>query len=494
MIRALLRSRFIGRHRKGAVTMMAIAGMIPAAAILAANMNSGQMTSDRRAAQDASDMLAMVHGQWTARAMNVISMNQVAAAQALTVAIGSEALDGTLFELEATAWANLAYISGHGLANCPPQSPNWLQAIGEALIWTPYCTIDHVIKAIPAASAISKARRIDRAYDPGHGIRVSHAALRALESMNLALIRRHPRAMHEIAVDHTDFLDIDDFHFADPCINVPGAICEGQNSRDGMALPLENGGGAARAQLCLAMRNGTTVQFTTFANRGFPFGRGPMLHGGSNSVPEVKPFINDETGIGRALADYKDYYSRNTLAAYLARQDNFPEPLRLLLEQRDDGPNSFTRRFDAKFLSLCVGAEGGDFLDMTLRAPVPTIWQLRGIPATTIPPPVRPEDMPPPFQILAYAQTETDERVGTRVLGNATRFQHGYAQVGVYNPDGADLFAQNWRSVMMPALRMDDPQRAGRDLALQGPSAFDDLAATLQRVSDYRTWGRVNAH
>ncbi len=83
----------LNKRRRGAVAMMAVAGMIPAATILAANMNSGQMTNDRRVVQDGADALAMMHGDWTARALNIISMNQVGATQALTVAIGSEALD-----------------------------------------------------------------------------------------------------------------------------------------------------------------------------------------------------------------------------------------------------------------------------------------------------------------------------------------------------------------------------------------------------------------
>jgi len=109
-------------------------------------------------------------------------------------------------------------------------------------------------------------------------------------------------------------------------------------------------------------------------------------------------------------------------------------------------------------------------------------------------PPVRPEDMSDAFHILAYARIDTDERVGTRVLGNAMEHQTGYGQVGVYNPDGADLFSQNWHSILMEASRMDDPGEAGRDLAQQAPAAFDDLATALQRVTDTGTWRRVNAH
>lgn len=487
--------RAFGRSRRGAVTMMAVAGMIPAATILAANMNSGQMTNDRRAVQDAADSLAMMHGQWTARALNIISMNQVAATQAVTVAIGSEALASTLTELEITAWANLAFITLHGLGNCPPQSPNWIQAAFEAAVWTPYCTFDHFMKAIPATEAISEVSRIRREYEPDHGIRISHSALRALEGINRALVQRHPRSVGEMGEDYMREFEIEDFHFADPCINVPGATCDRTNSRDGMALPIEDGGMGARVGFCLAMETGTTTRFSTFSNRGFPRGRGPLNHGGGDSNPVVRNHINEDTGIGEALHDYKDYYSNNTLAKYLFQTDDFPLPLQLIPPQDEDGPNSFTLRFDSKRLTFCGGGVSGtSLLGYTLEAPVPTIWQLREISPNDFMPPARPEDMPELFQILAYAMTETDERVGTRVLGNAAEEQYGYGQVGVYNPDGADLYSQNWRSILMPAMRMDDPREAGRDLDQQARSSFDQLARTLQRVGDLGTWGRVNAH
>lgn len=490
----------LGKRRRGAVAMMAVVGMIPAATILAANMNSGQMTNDRRAAQDASDALAMMHGQWTARALNIISMNQVGAAQALTVAIGSESLDGTLQELELTAWAAIGYIGGHAAIHCPPRSPFPANLI-EAGYWTVPCGIQHGYMASQAVETLIAVDEIEDRFDPEHGMDIANKALAAIEGMNRALFERHPRAMREIAEDYGEVWEVDDFHFADPCLDAPGATCDRTGSRDGMALPIEDGGLEARAQLCLAMNFGTTSQFTTFATRGFPMGRGPMMFGGSSGNPVVKDHINDTTDIGEELKEFKDFYEDAWLWNYQFIREDYPQapPFQLIGSQDADGPNSFTRRYDAKTASLCLVGESvtgalNDLIRMEIEAPVPTIWQLRGLSPLNPLPPVRPEDMPEAFHILAFAQIETDERVGTRVLGNAAEVQNAYGQVGVYNPDGADLFSQNWHSVLMPATRMDDPGAAGRDLDTQAPPAFDDLARALQRVGDLGTWGRVNAH
>ncbi len=490
----------VGRRRKGAVALMAAVGMIPSAAILASNMNSGQMTNDRRAVQDAADALAMMHGQWTARSLNIISMNQVAATQAMTVAIGSEALDGTLQELEITAWAAIGYISAHALANCPPRSPFPANLV-EAAYWTTPCLFQHGLTARPAISTLQDIADIEDRYDPEHGMNVANRVLRAIEGMNRGLFNRHPRAMREIAEDYAEVYDLDDFHFADPCIDAPGATCDRTNSHDGMALPIEPGGLQARTQFCAAMNFGTTSQFTTFATRGFPMGAGPMQFGGGSGNPVVRDHINDDTGIARELHQFKDYYEDAWLWAYQFVREDYPQapPFQLIGPQEEDGSNSFNRRYDAKTLSVCAVGESvtgplNDLIRMEIEAPVPTIWQLRGMNPLDPLPPVRPEDMSDAFHILAYARIDTDERVGTRVLGNAMEHQTGYGQVGVYNPDGADLFSQNWHSILMEASRIDDPGEAGRDLAIQAPPAFDDLATALQRVTDLSTWRRVNAH
>lgn len=492
--------RLFGKRRRGAVTMMAVVGMIPAATILAANMNSGQMTNDRRAAQDASDAIAMMHGQWTARALNIISMNQVAAAQLVTVAIGSESLDGTLQELEITAWAAIGYISGHALIHCPPRSP-FPANIVEAIYWSTPCTIQHTYMGTQAVETLQAVDRIENRYDPEHGMRIANNALAAIEGMNRALFERHPRAMAEIAADYGEVYELDDHHFADPCIDVPNGRCDSTNSRDGMALPIEEGGLEARLQFCAAMNFGTTSQFTTFATRGFPMGSGPMRHGGGSSNPVVKDHINQSTGIGDELEEFKEFYEDAWLWNYQFIREDYPQypPFQLIGSQDADGPNSFTRRYDAKTASVCTLGESvtgplNDLIRMEIEAPIPTMWQLREVPQVNPLPPVRPEDMPDPFHILAYALIEADERVGTRILGEAMAVQTGYGQVGVYNPDGADLFSQNWHARLMPATRVDTPREAGRDLGIQAPAAFDDLAGALQRVGDAGTWRRVNAH
>lgn len=298
--------RFLSRRRKGAMAMVALAGMVPVTAMLAANINTSQMVDDRRQVQDAADALATMHGSWTARALNIISMNNVTAAQLMSVAVGSEALYLTTSELTAFSVAAGLHITTHGGTHCPPRTAG-PAAIVEAVIWTAPCTAWHAGVGIPAALAATRAADINSDFNPEHGIETAKKALAAIDGMNKALARRHPRAMAEIAEDYRTLLDIDDHHFADPCDGpVSNSTCRRTNSGDGMALPLEVAGADARTQLMVHMRVGST---TTFVERGFSFGEGPLSNGGSRSNPSLDAHINNITQIGTALYEFKRFYS-----------------------------------------------------------------------------------------------------------------------------------------------------------------------------------------
>lgn len=486
------------QRRRGAVALMSVVAMIPVTAMFAANMNAGQMIEDRRKAQDAADAIAGMHAAWSARSLNVISMNNVTTAQLLTVAIGSEALAGTLDELKLTAIAALSYVGGHALINCPTRQANPIAAAAETIAWTIPCGIQHGIVAAPAIKALNRVSQINRDFDPDYGVSMSDKALRAIEGMNRAIIGRFPHTIEELGRDYARQFGIDDFHFADPCDSPDVANCRKTDSDYGMALPVEDGGLAAHAEFCAAMMTGTTIRMTSFSTRGFPTGKGPMRFGGSSSRPVVKDHINATTGIGSALKDFKDFYksSKSDLWAYIyAGPDKHPQIFNLIPNQNKDGPNSFTIRYDAKYASVCgnFSVPVNGLLRLSIEAQVPTIWQLKGIGPVSVPK-VQPDEMPDPFRILAYTQKDKSKRLAALVLQDAVTSHYGYAQAGLFNPDGADLFSANWRYRMMPATRLDNAQVAGQKLKSQAHAVFGELADRLTAVSDTVSWNRINAH
>ena len=560
--------KFLSRRRKGALAMVAVAGMVPVTAMMSANLNTSQMVDDRRQMQDASDALARMHGMWTARALNIISMNNVSAAQLLSVAVGSEALLLASNELIFTAGLAGTHITIHGVRECRPRTTG-PAALIEAVIWTAPCTAWHAAVAVPASLAAARAADILSDFDPVHGLRTATKALEAIDGMNKSLAARHPRAMAEISESYYGILDLDDHHFADPC-NGPqlGGRCDRTNSRDGMALPIEEADYVARGQLIAFMDRGVT---STFRERGFGWFQGPMSAGGSSNNRRLRDHINSVTEIGTALYELKDFYSsrysdlprhpfsgpgnaigggrgsqgqpedegtpfdddttdmldglRDALegADDITRQvlevlrdvmplafDRHPSWANLQGTQNRTRSNSFTRWF--RIMKYSILDTRREFMPVSLvpymtAAPVPETFRLKDIDISSLLPtdpsnfspnditlPNELSDMPDAYRILAYGLKEKSRRLGQAIMTSPVTTHTGYAQVGVFNPDGATLFTQNWHARLMPATRMDNPAAAGNALGSEARGSFDALAEDLQQVQDTSSWRRVNAH
>lgn len=548
--------KFLSRRRKGALAMVAVAGMVPVTAMMSANLNTSQMVDDRRQMQDSADALAKMHGMWTARALNIISMNNVTTAQLMSVAVGSEALLMTTTELIATSVLATGHITAHGAQHCPPQTSG-VAAVIEAVIWTAPCTAWHTAVAVPATLAATRAADINSDFDPKHGIEVAEKALNAIDGMNKALAARHPRAMAEHAESYYDILELDDHHFADPC-NGPGlrGRCDKTNSGDGMALPIEEAGTEAYFQLFSFMERGVT---STFRARGFGTFEGPLSHGGTRQRPHLRDHINHVTEIGTALYEFKRFYDsriahlprhpfegpgnaiggdyqrpgeppdedspfaddtkdlldslvdiienvdditqgvlrvlRNLPLAY----DKHPKWANLQGRQSRRDQNSFIRNFRFLHLSVLIPDNARTHIPVSLipfvtAVSLPETFQLKDIQPLNPLPPIEPATMPDAYRILAYGLKDKSKRLGETVMSSPVETHTGYGQVGVFNPDGASLYTQNWHMRLMPATRMDDPNTAGSDLSRQARSDFDDLAESLQQLNSMSSWERVNAH
>ncbi|MEP5758728.1 MAG: hypothetical protein ABJ327_05320, partial [Litoreibacter sp.] len=369
----------------------------------------------------------------------------------------------------------------------------------------------------------------------------------------------------EIAEDYRTLLDIQDHHFADPCDGpVANNTCRQTNTGDGMALPLESAAFAAHLRLQTVMRVGTTVNDTTFAERGFPRGEGPMEYGGSTTRPRLENHINNITEIGNTLYEFDRFYDSRIshmprhpfsgpgtalfpgfqgLPERAYRGDPFVdrnrdiwdilEPiyegiipiLRTVLgvarnvyifgfdehnqylfqsEQGRTSNNSFFRNYTTAYGAILLGDMRTNFplgfdlgrFELVTMSPVPETFQLEDIDPGpwNLLPPVEPRTMPEAFHVLGFALKDKSRRLSEIVIPTSVDTHTGYGQTGVFNPDGATLYSQNWQSKLMPATRLDDVRRASRDLARQARDGFDDLADTLQQVQSTGSWGRVNAH
>ena len=575
----------IHRRRRGAVALLGVVALIPLTAMFAANANSGQMIDERRQLQDAADALAMTHGAWTARSLNILSMNQINSIQLLSVAAGSEALEGAMQEIEFHALLVAVQLTAHGALHC------W-RGPQDTITWTPVCTGWHALIGIPALKAVlgtsfvgdlvpgvsdlldfdpddltdeekeafeeaglddlddlgiptgllsgkpTGVWDIRKKYAPKHGMQVSHKALAAIEGMNQAIISRFPQVMKEIGETYIAAHEVDDFHFNDPCNGPDLKGCRKTSTRDGMSLPLEkvppllslkNGldlsSAPDRARYCAAFSTGApglgplALINTTFKARGFPANKGPLEHGGSRSTPNLKKYLNNKTSIGRILHDFKDFYKSSNILSHMPRHyttpglDKFKQWSNLIGTQRVNNNNSFTRRFSTKMATICSGVtlneilpdflpNPGDLPDLVpfkemltfdIQATLPTLYKLKDVPTLQAPPFVQPDQMPEAFHILALTQRKKGQRLASKVLTDTVKNHYGYGQVGVYNPDDASLYSQNWHYRLMPATRMDSATNVASDLRRQAPNSFSDLAQSLSGAS-HNTWARIHAH
>lgn len=477
----------LGRRRRGVISLFAVLAMVPVSLNYAASINNGQAVDDRIHVQDSADALTMMHSTWASRSMNVLSMNNVSATQALTVAIASEALDEALTSLSIRSSVALTIIGAHSLL-CFGYLPRWWR-VG-------YCFGRHFVYSLEAQGALLFVASVRRQYAPRHGIAVAYRALRAIDAMNREIANRFPAATGDIAESYRESFEIDTLHFADPCQG-EGEGCRSRNSSDGMSLPLEEGGASARAEACLGMNLGTLGARTTFHARGFPVGRGPVTYGGSDSNPHVRDHINEITEIGERLESWWEHHDELRMMRPGGHTD-FPDIANFWTRQEADGSNAFTDRFNAKHSDLCPGVSLDQSLLLRfffrLRAPVPEFWHPIGVPPL-IPGPVTPEGLDEAFHALAYVEDDPNTRIGTSELTGSASVEHfGYGQSAANNPDGASFFSQNWRPEMVPADRIDRATEAASRLSWQAPAPFSPLAQILREAGASQGVERINGH
>ncbi len=514
-LKARIKSMF-ERRRRGAVALLAVVALVPMSAMISASVNTGQSFEDRRRSQDAADAMALAHATWSARSLNTIAMNNVTISQLLTVAIGSEALEATIWEFYATV-SNINDFVDRQNRYCQALNALWFiggTAAAEACEnWN-----DGFVRTPANLARIFVGTFIHARYQPMWSAFTAQQALRAMDDMNEEIVARFPDTIRQIAADYAELFDVDGFHFVEPC------ALEGQcydRPGTGMSLPIERNAFLERYELCEGMFRGSSSRIPTvsirssFEARGFSNGTGPMTEGGN-----IRDHIEEQTDIDNVLRLTDFYYDYFPLAFTLPLFRRVPARDALQGTQ-ETGDNTFTRSFDSKLAALCYPVYGephtfSGYNRQALLAPLLAIIPSR--PTTFSPigatrnftPPTRPEDMAPEYRVLTIVQTEPAEHLGNEVppfsgtgsdrqfavevLNSKPMHHFAHAEATIFNPDGGDLYTQNWRTRLTPATRMDAPRDIAADLREHAPGAFSDLARALDAVQSTTGWSQINAH
>lgn len=481
------------RRRKGAIAVLAVVAILPITAMVSAHVNTGQMMEDRRRTQDAADSLAIMHATWTARSLNVISMNNVTATQMMTVAIGSQALEATLLELRATirkteGWIALQDVKCAALATGVVTAP----LAKACLKWN-----DWALRK-PLKPFKWYANLIDLYYAPAWGIARSEKALGAIDRMNSKIVERFPEAMRDIGKDYAKLLRIDDFHFVTHCLEE--GTCGRRRQGQGMALPVKPQ--MVPLDFCEGMLHGSKSLAPiiearkSFRERGFAANHGPMGNGGRGRT-HVREHIVNVTKIDFVMKAYKFYYSIVWAKPTFSRL-----PRRFNIQgQQSYRDNTFTRSFDSKLTTVCphvnkASTFSGYHARWALSAYIgtrPETFVSVGRKQNT-PGPRKAQSMHDAYRVLAIAQVKPSRHLSAKLLSSRSIPHYGYGQATVHNPDGADLYTQAWRAKLTEASRMEKPDDVARDLDRHASNAFKPLVHALKGVRHLSSWGKINAH
>jgi hypothetical protein len=288
--------------------------MVPVTAMIAANTNGGQMVNERRLTQDGADALAAMHATWTARSLNVLAMNAVTETQLLTVAIGSEALAGTLAEIGVAVGTVNAAVGMHIAQFCNTGEP----------ISSAACAGLNGLVTLPADIIGGIALAMHVQYRPDHGMDVANRSLRAIEGMNRAIVERLPRAMSEIGADYARETRHRRLPLRRSLRRVAFAELHADQFRRRHVASRRGGERLDHLAAVLpAMDNGARFGFTTYRARGFGLSGGPMTTGGTRQPPCPRPHPRRSRGIDRLLKTFKDIY-RNVVSRRDERRHAVP--------------------------------------------------------------------------------------------------------------------------------------------------------------------------
>ena len=279
---------FLHRDEGGAIAPLMILLFLFFLYWIVSVFNTGQLSVDKSRVQDGADVAAMVHADWTARALNTMTMNNVALSQNLVALVAS----ATVLEAELDLGAR-ALETGTTIIE--------MSAICDGF---PPCLAYYAARAAPAFATIAQLYEYERRYDAHHGIEVASETIAALNRMNDDLVRSMPRVAGDAIRVSLAPNDIDSVFVYKPCEHGDGC---GSTALLGRDLPVRTGlRELAYLELCDAAANGSDGSSRlNYEKLGYPRNKGPLKAGGGGGK-SVKDFISRDTGLGLI---YQEFYA-----------------------------------------------------------------------------------------------------------------------------------------------------------------------------------------
>lgn len=509
-------------------------------------LNTGQMIYDKQRTQDTADAAALVHADWSARYLNIMAMNNVAASQATVILATSTALELTSLELAARAGVITAKLADFTINSDLGGPPLFLPKCGfyrpiplvGPIIYAA-CAGFQGIRGIGAARAEAYVAILHVKYNPPGLIAKSKAIIDAMNKMNDYLVDSFPERVGNEALNLVRVDDADHLVFHPACRN--GATCDRSKEGQGGDLPVEKGGikgTVAYAEMCMAMSDGTTsfgaglAMRGEYAKRGFADGKGPLTGGGVDGR-HIRDYVNDESGMKTELPFFYLWYEafgpgyRTSIPLKaLIKQFNpdldffgadllidgaieavstvsgldfgvfnpfqYPidKPPRYEDEQKAD-ENDFTRKFDKIWGQVC--SVGGGIASAIGVLPKPYWLKGREIfafdPLTTR----MTGDQLKPYRALAVVSRKPRARLQAKKFADKTP-AFAYAESWVHNYTSFDLYTQDWLAALAPTSLVGDVSALSQTIKRSPPAdSYKALTAAFDK-GGAGAWSVVNTH
>ena len=570
---------------RGAIGFVAIFAAIPLLVALFMIVNSAKSINDRTRNQDAADMIAMVHAAEAARSLNTMSMNQVSMTQVFATGVTSGSMIPLILTQDAMAAANVGLLTGWqtNMCNKRYKALKAIPFVGSALYAAAMAACMAPLAAVLAelGSNAYRTTKIFWDYDVFDAVENSSNAINALNNKNTEIYDRFPEAVSVLAEQIAQDYKVQNIFFDDSCANpggagpVKAASCNDSDKRQGMNLPVvKNKRLDGYVRFCAGLMTGTSglglsgisipgipglgqlgggsLMNGSYFQRGFPMNKGPFLGGGSDGTPNLRDFVNDETGMGERLEEYYDLMTADSMfdglinphgtiarlgeaAAEVAaiadeeldevtnQIEDFNSNLPLIgaktpeevgglnwPTQQTADDNYYKDLVNLRVANMCIGDAIGallggvnfDFLNVVTGAlpdidvyhPAADSYNNLGVSLDWLQPYY--DDYSNHYKVLAFSfrppNTLWAPGIFRKPNNDSAEGYFTYSQAIVYNSDEIGLYSQNWKAVLMPADKMElIPDEVIQRIPSKAPSDFGPVQDRVQPVHTLNEWERV---
>ena len=425
------------QHQSGQVVVLLIISLLTMVLTVSLLFNTGQQVHSKTQTQNAIDSSVISHGSNVARALNVMSVNNVAITQAFTLNI---LMANLVPELTASTYSALDGLVSYG-SGAAKYCPN---------IYTFFLCAANIAAGIRMAYILKKLvdiwDQIGSFLDPSK-VNDAHSMVQALESMNTQLYRNFSNnaATTTTRLGYLNNLDEPPVFIGggafyankepdltSPNYNATWLPIEKTTTIAGGSVPFVSGASAsAEIQnygLCVTGYKASPLAyprlFWNFKEHDYPVGEGPFTIGRDQFNDVIEEQVDNIEQMPEEIPGFTQF----DVADFTDFEDlvNVAFPLACVSQTL------------AKAYSVASPLPGSSFtLYRASKPPLFDIYSKKEI---------------GDWSIFAIARKEqTAGPLGSGLFQNPIKGHYAYAQAEVFNPVWYDLYTQDWTVKMQPA-------------------------------------------